>query len=85
MQKNRITIDTDPLDIPWIFRNRDLTIPSTQELKEYLTILVEDDIENVRFLHRRQQEYLKFGGGNAYAFSKWIAKLKRDLEKTTFN
>lgn len=77
-----ITIDTDPKDIPWIFKNRDLTIPSTQELHTYLTLLVNDDPEPLRFLYSKSQEYTKYNGANAYTFKRWLDKLKKDLVKT---
>lgn len=82
---NKVSIDTDPVDIPWIFRNRDLTIPATRELQKYLALVIEEDVELLRFLYRRSQEYVKFGGANTYTFKKWVAKLKRDVEKATFD
>lgn len=83
-KESTISIDTDPTTIPFIFRNRDLTIPATKELKEYLQIVVEEDEQLLKFLHSRSQEYINYNGANQYTFKKWITKLKRDLIKTEF-
>jgi hypothetical protein len=82
MAKN--LLDTDPHDIPFIFRNRDLTIPSTRELHAYLSAVVEDDITKLWFLYRRSQDYVNYGGCSTHTFPKWQDKLKRDLAKTNF-
>lgn len=79
-----ISLETDPLDVPWIFRNRDLTIPATRELKKYLMLVLDEDPELLRFLYRRSQEYTKFGGANAYTFVRWSKKLAKDVKNTTF-
>lgn len=80
----KISLDTDPIDVPWIFRNRDLTIPATRELKKYLQLVLDDDPEHLRFLYRRSQEYCKFGGANAYTWKRWLNKLTKDVNNTTF-
>lgn len=84
MQNKVVTLETDPKDIPWIFKNRDLTIPSCKELHTYLTLLVEDNPEQLRFLHSQSQKYIKYGGANTYTFKGWLTKLKRDLDKHKF-
>lgn len=85
IDETKISLETDPKDIPWIFRNRDLTIPATRELKKYLLLVIEEDPELLRFLHRTSQKYIAYGGANTYAFGKWMKKLIRDLDKTTFD
>lgn len=82
--EKKITLDTDPSDIPWIFRNRDLTVPATRELKKYLQLVMDEDPELLRFLYRRSQEYTKYGGANAYTWQRWSNKLAKDVKNTTF-
>lgn len=82
--EDKVTLDTDPKDIPWIFRNRDLTVPATRELKKYLQLVLEEDPELLRFLYRRSQEYQNYGGANAYTWKRWVNKLTKDVDKATF-
>ena len=74
----------DPFTIPFIFRNRDLTIPANPSLKEWLDLAFKDNPDNLKFLYRRQQRYIMYGGGNSYTWARWITKLERDLIKTKF-
>lgn len=64
-----------------IFRNRDLTIPANTDTKEWLNFMVANFPDDLKFLHKKSQEYVRFGGANAYLWSKWLQKLKRDLKK----
>jgi len=74
----------DPFTIPFIFRNRDLTLPANPALKEWLELTFQQDPEHLRFLYREQQKYILYGGGNTYTWKRWITKLERDLQKITF-
>lgn len=65
----------------FIFRNRDLTIPANKATREWLVYMAENFEEHLKFLHKKSQEYVRFGGANAYTWGAWLKKLKRDLAK----
>ena len=65
----------------FIFRNRDLTIPANTETKEWLIYMVANFPDDLKFLFKKSQEYVRFGGANAYVWAAWLKKLKRDLAK----
>ena len=74
--------DVDPTTLPFIFKNKELTVPANQLLKDWLEYMVVHNPEVLKFLHTQSQEYVKHGGANAYTFERWKKKLKKDCSKT---
>lgn len=75
---------THPKDIPHIFRNRDLTHPANPLLKEWILFAYEHDKPLLKYIYKEQTKYVKFGGGCAYTFAKWVEKLFKDATKANF-
>ena len=67
--------------VAFIFRNRDLTIPANTETKDFLCYMVEHYPDDLKFLYKKSQEYVRFGGANTYSWKMWFKKLQRDLNK----
>lgn len=65
-------------EVPFIFKNRDLTVPANTILKEWIRWALEECPDELKFLHRRSQEYTKYGGANSYTFKRWLTKLEKD-------
>lgn len=74
--------DIDPTTLPFIFKNKELTVPANAELKEWLEYMVVNLPKELKFLHLKSQEYVKHGGANAYTFERWLKKLAKDCKKT---
>jgi len=71
------TVDKIPKHV---FIDRELSKPVGTELKEFLTFLVLNEPETLRYLHRKGQEYKDYGGANLLSFSKWLGQLKTSLQ-----
>ena len=63
-----------------VFVDRELSKPVGDELKEFLTFLVLNEPETLRYLHRKGQEYVEYGGANLLPFSRWLGQLKTSLK-----
>lgn len=73
--------DVDPTTLPFIFKNKELTIPANSQLKDWLMYMVDYKPDVLKFLHTKSQEYVKHGGANTYTFERWKKKLKKDCTK----
>lgn len=63
-----------------VFTDRALCKPVGEELKAFLTFLVLNEPETLRYLHRKGQEYVEYGGANVLDFAKWLGQLKTSLK-----
>lgn len=70
----------NPQDIPHVFMNVELTEPASKELASYLKIMLRQDLENLRYLYDKSQEFVEFGN-RKMTFAVWHKKLKVDLER----
>ena len=70
------SVDTLP---PHIFSSRDLTKPVGKEFRDYLSFLLVNNKECLRYLHRKSLEYVNYGGSNNLSFEKWCSQLKTQL------
>lgn len=70
------SVDTLP---PHIFSSRDLTKPVGDEFRAYLSFLLLNNKECLRYIHRKSQEYVDYGGSHRLSFAKWCGQLKTQL------
>lgn len=78
---SNIILDKDPSTIPFIFKNKELTVPANKQLKDWLEYMLVHKPSVLKFLHTKSQEYVKHGGANAYTFKRWLHKLEKDCSK----
>ena len=64
---------------PHVFMNRDMTRPVGKEFIEYLAFLIKHNPETLRYIHRKAQEYVDYGGANQIPFNKWIQILSNHI------
>lgn len=70
--------------IPFIFKNRDLTIPANKILRDWLLDVLNNEPKDLLFLYRKSQEYTKHGGANTYSFDSWLRKIRKDVDNVKF-
>lgn len=76
MDYNKVT------DIPLhVFSNKECTKTPSPELKEYLLYMLENHKDDLDYLWRYTQQYVKHGGCYYISFDKWLDKLTKDLTK----
>lgn len=64
---------------PHVFLNRDMTKPVGKEFIEYLSFLVKHRPEALRYIHRKAQEFVDYGGANQLPFHKWLQMLTNQI------
>lgn len=64
---------------PHVFLNRDMTKPVGKEFIEYLSFLVNHRPEALRYIHRKAQEFVDYGGANQLPFHKWLQMLTNQI------
>lgn len=64
-----------------IFTDRELSAPVGKEFRDFLRFLVEHSPETLRYIHRKGQEYVDYGGANNLPWSRWIGQLRNNLNK----
>ena len=64
-----------------VFSNKECTTTPSPELREYLEYMVQHHTDDLEYLWRYCQQFTKHGGCYIITFDRWIAKLKKDLEK----
>ena len=69
-------------DIPLhCFSNKECTITPSPELREYLRYMVENHPQDLEYLWRYTQQYVRHGGCYLMSWDKWLDKLTKDLKK----
>ena len=69
-------------DLPaHIFTDRELSAPVGEELRAFLQFLLDNEPEALRYLHRKGQEYIDYGGANVLSWTKWLGQLRNNLRK----
>lgn len=69
-------------DIPLhCFSNKECTKTPSPELKEYLRYMLANHPDDLEYLWRSTQQYVKFGGCYAMTWEKWLGKLTKDLSQ----
>ena len=56
---------------PHIFSSRDITKPVGKEFRAYLSFILLNNKECLRYIHRKSLEYVNYGGSNNLSFEKW--------------
>lgn len=69
---------------PHIFRNKLLTHPVGDELKEYLRYMLDNHPDDLHYLYRKSQRYIKHGGASVINFERWRLQLDKQLQKEGF-
>lgn len=64
---------------PHIFSSRDLTKPVGKEFREYLSFLLLNKRDCLRYIHRKSLEFVNYGGSNNLSFEKWCSQLTTQL------
>lgn len=78
-------VELNPFNVPHIFSNKEMTIPATKELLLFLWACYRDDKDNLKYLFHRSQQYSQYGGAMKTTYSRWLAKLEKDLCDTWRN
>lgn len=69
-------------DIPiHVFSNKECTITPSQELRDYLEWMLTNHPNDLEYLWRYGQQYVRYGGCYVMTFEKWLDKLGKDLIK----
>lgn len=69
-------------DIPLhVFSNKECTLTPSPELREYLSFMLEHHTDDLEYLWRYTQQYIKHGGCYYISFKEWLHKLTKDLKK----
>lgn len=63
-----------------VFKDCELSKPVGEEFRSYLTFLVLNEPDALRYIHRKGQEYVDYGGANHLPFFRWLGQLKTSLE-----
>ena len=71
--------DIDPTEIPFIFKNKELTKPANALCHRWMTHFIYHDQEVLRFLFNRTQLYCKHKGANPTSWAKWVNRCEREL------
>lgn len=70
----------NPHELDFIFLDRFLTIPANRPLYDWLVEMSSDDnINNLKFLYTKSQEYVLYNGAYFIPFGRWKQKLKFNL------
>lgn len=64
-----------------LFRSRDLTKPVGKEFIAFLTFLMNNNPDSLRYLHRKSLEFSDYGGANKLSWAKWLGQLTTQLHK----
>lgn len=71
---------TEVKNIPaHIFSNKECTKTPSPELREYLSYMVENHPNDLQYLFKYTQQYVKHGGCYTMTFEYWLDKLKKDI------
>ena len=69
-------------DLPaHVFTDRELSAPVGVDLCEFLQFLLDNEPDALRYLHRKGQEYIDYGGANVLSWTKWLGQLRNNLKK----
>lgn len=69
-------------DIPFhIFSNKECTMSPSPELIKYLQYMFDNHPNDLEYLWRFTQQYVKHGGCYVMTFGVWKKKLERDLKR----
>jgi len=69
-------------DIPLhCFSNKECTITPSPELREYLHYMIKNHPQDLEYLWRSTQQYVKHGGCYVMTWERWFDKLTKDLAK----
>lgn len=69
-------------DLPsHVFTDRELSNPIGEELCEFLQFLLDNEPDTLRYIHRKGQEYVDYGGANVMPWAKWLGQLRNNLKK----
>ena len=63
-----------------VFSDRALCKPVGEELRTFLTFLAVNEPDTLKYLHRKGQEYIDYGGAHVLSFDKWLGQLKTSLK-----
>lgn len=76
--KEYLSIEDVPLHC---FSNKECTITPSPELRHYLRWMHDNHPNDLEYLWRYTQQFLKFGGCYVMTFDFWLNKLNNDLKK----
>lgn len=69
-------------DIPLhVFSNKECTKTPSPELRQYLRYMLANHPNDLEYLWRSTQQYVKHGGCYLMTWDKWLDKLTKDLDK----
>jgi len=69
-------------DIPLhVFNNKECTKTPSPKLREYLNYMLTNHPNDLDYLWRYTQQYVKHGGCYYISFKDWLNKLTKDLTK----
>lgn len=69
-------------DVPLhCFANKECTITPSVELKKYLRWMLDKHPDDLEYLWRHTQKYIRHGGCYEMTFDYWKRKLNKDLNK----
>lgn len=68
-------------DIAFIFKDVSCTKPANKPLAEWLMFMLEEYKEELDFLYRESQLYVKHGGGSGYTKALWLKRLERNIKE----
>lgn len=64
-----------------VFSNKECTMTPSKELLAYLNYMHKNYPEDLAYLWRYTQQYVKHGGCYIITFDRWLEKLGKDLIK----
>jgi len=72
-------IPLDPFKLAFIFKDVSCTKPANKPLAEWLDFMISNHKEDLHFLYRASQEYIKHGGGSVYTTTAWYKRLTKNV------
>ncbi len=66
---------------PHVFKNRILTDPVSEDLRDYLRYMIENHPDDLLYLYKHSQKYINHGGAWGMPFDRWRKQLTNNLQK----
>lgn len=63
------------------FSNKECTKTPSPDLKEYLRFMLTNHPNDLEYLWRYTQQFVKYGGCYMLTFEAWLTKLTKDLQQ----
>lgn len=71
--------ELDPMNIPFVFKDISCSRPANLLLAQWLDFMLENYPDDLHWLYRRSQEYVKHGGGSIYTFPLWKKRTRKNV------